>query len=921
MPQPLPPKENTLFKSIVRHYETKAYKKGLKAADAVLKKHPDHGETLAMRGLVLNCMDRKTEAYEYVKKGLAKDIRSHVCWHVFGLVYRSDRDYKEAIKCYRNALRIEPESNQILRDLSLLQVQLRDRAGFLETRHNLLKLKPTQRLNWIAIAVANHLLGRHQKALDVLDSYARTLEGSAGEPESAYERSELVLYKLALMRDGGMVEQALSALDSSAAQIVDKIAARETRAELQLALGNYSGAAGEYRRLIAINPEHHGYHVGLQAALLERPLPPPDLARAPGGASPYGAPTTRRPSYGGLSAAERSMLLTAYAELRAAHPRASAPARLPLDIIAVAEGGARFDAAFCAYAIPLLRKGVPSLFADIRPLYADTEKAARIVALIERWAEALAVGGSLEGGGAGGEGGCGAELPTTTMWVHFMLAQSLDMQQRHAEAVVAIDAAIKHTPTLVELYAFKGRVYKHAGDAREAARWVEKARSLDLADRYLNTKATRYLLRADAPEDAAGVIGLFTKDGFEKESNLFEMQCMWYELESGDAFRRLGLRGKALKKLLAVEKHLVDITEDQFDFHTYCLRKMTLSSYVQLLRMEEALYALPQFLRAATSAIELYLELHDARSAGAEGAHDAEDGEAADLDSAERRKAASKARKAAAQAAKKVAEDRERAVAEAKAAAAAASKDKDPAAKKKAKGDTDKKEPDDDPDGARLAATPTPLVEATRLLATLQLHTAGRAETHLLACAVYSRKGRHLLALRALRRALALADASDPRVHAATVKLFAAADAALAAPAPTAAAAAAAAEAIPEAVRAILATQRAALVAVGGRAVSLDAFNADFAERCAARASGVVVAAELGVLLAPAQAARAAAALARCPLGVGACSLADAIRAHKLLASKPFAAAAPTAAAEFARRAASERFGMASYFRDALAAV
>lgn len=50
------------------------------------------------------------------------DLKSHVCWHVYGLLYRSDREYREAIKCYRNALRIDPDNIEILRDLSLLQV-------------------------------------------------------------------------------------------------------------------------------------------------------------------------------------------------------------------------------------------------------------------------------------------------------------------------------------------------------------------------------------------------------------------------------------------------------------------------------------------------------------------------------------------------------------------------------------------------------------------------------------------------------------------------------------------------------------------------------------------------------------------------------------------------------------------------------
>ena len=67
-----------------KFYETKCYKKGIKAADTILKKFPEHGETLAMKGLTLNCLERKEEAYEFVRAGLKKDLGSHVCWHVYG---------------------------------------------------------------------------------------------------------------------------------------------------------------------------------------------------------------------------------------------------------------------------------------------------------------------------------------------------------------------------------------------------------------------------------------------------------------------------------------------------------------------------------------------------------------------------------------------------------------------------------------------------------------------------------------------------------------------------------------------------------------------------------------------------------------------------------------------------------------------
>jgi peptide alpha-N-acetyltransferase len=71
----LPKKEADLFKSVVKFYESKQYKKGLKASDAILKKFPNHGETLCMKGLIFNCTDKKEEAHALVKKGLMFDMR------------------------------------------------------------------------------------------------------------------------------------------------------------------------------------------------------------------------------------------------------------------------------------------------------------------------------------------------------------------------------------------------------------------------------------------------------------------------------------------------------------------------------------------------------------------------------------------------------------------------------------------------------------------------------------------------------------------------------------------------------------------------------------------------------------------------------------------------------------------------------
>lgn len=120
----LPKKEADLFKIVVSCYENKQYAKGIKTADNVLKKFPNHGETQSMKGLIYNCLGRKDEALELIKNGIRNDVKSHICWHVFGLYHRADSNYPEAIKCYLNALKIDINNHNILRDLSWLQIQV-----------------------------------------------------------------------------------------------------------------------------------------------------------------------------------------------------------------------------------------------------------------------------------------------------------------------------------------------------------------------------------------------------------------------------------------------------------------------------------------------------------------------------------------------------------------------------------------------------------------------------------------------------------------------------------------------------------------------------------------------------------------------------------------------------------------------------
>jgi len=67
---------------------------------------------------------------------------------------------------------------------------------------------------------------------------------------------------------------------------------------------------------------------------------------------------------------------------------------------------------------------------------------------------------------------------------------------------------------------------QHAGDYTEAARWIEEARTLDTADRYVNCKCVKYLLRINQVDKAVEMAGLFTRVRWRGEGRA-EWRVRW----------------------------------------------------------------------------------------------------------------------------------------------------------------------------------------------------------------------------------------------------------------------------------------------------------------------------------------------------------------------------------------------------------
>lgn len=765
MAQALPPKEQGLFKSVVRLYETKMFKKAIKTADQILKRFPEHGETLAMKGLTVNQLDRKEEAHDLVRRGLRKDMKSHICWHVYGLLYRSDHDYHQAARSYVNALRLDPDNQQILLDLALLQVQIRDYEGFEESRRKLLNARPNQKTNWIGVAIAFHLQANYDKTLEVVKTYLKTLSTDAQRAQDPFEHSELLLYRVSVLEEAGDFAGALTHLDQDERLVLDSLAVRETRARLLMRLDRHEEAAKVLRALIAINPDNHSYHGDLRAAVIRT-----------------------RP------ACDAAALLRASLDIcdsiSAEYPHSRAGLRIALGLLPSGDHP-EFLPRADRYVRPFLRRGAPSLFADLKSLHADASKAAALLSLFETYSASMQATPAalppllpLKGEEGGAE--AGAESASVMLWIHHYLAQHYDRMGQVERALVEAEKCIAHPATAVECLMVKARILKHCGDTRGALAVADDARRRDLSDRFVNTKGTKYALRADNVPQAEAWIALFTRDGDSGGVQaLYDMQCIWYELEAAESHLRCGQLAAALKKFMAVERHFADMIEDQFDFHTYCLRKVTLRSYVRMLRMEDSLRSHAYFERAATGAARCLLLLHDMprgeRVATTGGSSDIAG--FSEMSEAERKKALSKKKK---RDAKRRAKDLEVAAGaaangtvgpaarggadDAKASSAGekkAKKDETSSNAKKSSAAEKAKNPgwmEADVDGlehvksllSEAKKDVSPLAEAAKRVRLLEQFEADKMQTHALAFEVAMRRRQYLQALRAVRRAQAI---------------------------------------------------------------------------------------------------------------------------------------------------------------------
>ncbi len=187
--------------------------------------------------------------------------------------------------------------------------------------------------------------------MGILESYQNTLPEA---DRSGFDYSETLLYRNMLLEETGNLDAALAHLKEIESGVVDKLAILEKRAQLLHDLGRFDEAEAVLRTLLRVNPDNLRVHHSLIGARLH--VDPATASSVLVSASPDDA---------GIRG-----LVQLYGELKSEFPKCIAVRRIPLDFL----HGEEFHHHLESYLRPDLRKGVPSLFINLKSLYADPRK-------------------------------------------------------------------------------------------------------------------------------------------------------------------------------------------------------------------------------------------------------------------------------------------------------------------------------------------------------------------------------------------------------------------------------------------------------------------------------------------------------------------------------------------------------------------
>ncbi|CRH02858.1 N-alpha-acetyltransferase 15, NatA auxiliary subunit, putative [Plasmodium relictum] len=252
----LPNKEMNNFRLMTQLIELKKHKKAYKICEQILKKYPKNGETLAVKGYLLNLLDEKNkeEAFKFIKEGIKNNLFSSFCWYLYGCLYKIYKNYDESLKCFMKAIQLNKYDYKALKEACILLLYLKKYEQFKDLRLDMYKDSAKGVRDKAVLIFSFHLLKNYEKCYVVIKQIENELFND--NDLTSNEKHDLLIYMSEILLEGKMYNECLVFLKIHEKELIDKLWLYQMMGLIYLYENNFSQANFFFKEAFSFNYEN-----------------------------------------------------------------------------------------------------------------------------------------------------------------------------------------------------------------------------------------------------------------------------------------------------------------------------------------------------------------------------------------------------------------------------------------------------------------------------------------------------------------------------------------------------------------------------------------------------------------------------------------------------------------------------------------
>ena len=533
---------NPEFQMALKEFDAKRYEKVEKLCDRMISKNPKDDQALALKGLNYYFLQKPELGEKILKQALKANFKSPVAWHFYAIFHKEKGNYSQAMKSYNKALNFAPTNFNIIRDLSYMQLYLRQLDSFVQTCKLGVENKPGMLINWVTLAFSYSLVKDYKSALAALNS----VEKLGKETLKKNDIHELKLFNAMIQSKDKKYEEAMNYLIHFKSELIDKPMVYDMIVQNAIKAKKYNIGLDYCTKALNLNPDN----INLILYYFIMKINQNDFQP-----KTYNDLLNIQENYKYLK--DMTEVLS---ELKINYPKSKIIKNLELSFSQNEE----FEKKFENYFITQLEITIPSIFINIQFIYKlQPHKIKIIQKILDKYNANIKSSSKINDN---------LDLPIHVAWVYFYEAQHYLFLSELEEAINYINVAIDITPSVIEFYMVAAKIFKHSYMIDNYILAYDKARMLDVGDRYLNAKTAKIYLRSGDIEKNSELMKEFVSDPLTEENIKFT-ETLWYLNECGGAFlikKNIIRSHYCFRNVINV---FLAIIKDQVDFYNFCLRR------------------------------------------------------------------------------------------------------------------------------------------------------------------------------------------------------------------------------------------------------------------------------------------------------------------------------------------------------------